>query len=359
MSKEVDRSSSGLGRRSAIAAAAAGLGTFALSACTSKSEKQAASASGKKGTLVWATHVYYNQPALVGISVGFRDFLEPMGWSFKVTAAKTSGDVQQTIQAQQQALALKPDAIIATMTDPTSFNTSLKAIKDTGIYLGLNNTQPDNGNPFGAPYVGQSFFNAGRAAVTKVLDAAKAKGHRDGTVLLGYCCGNQGAVGTRTAGQKQGLKEYNSANGTNFTLEELLDVSDSDPSRAAGSWQSKLSAVDSKLVGIVCDQVGDPSIQGAKKLGKKAGWVPIVTFDVTDDRLNELQEGWFIGVVDQQPYAQGYVSAAQAWMQVTSQTVPTAVYDTGSTIVTADTLANARKNIKYINERASQLGIKV
>ena len=78
---------------------------------------------------------------------------------------------------------------------------------------------------------------------------------------------------------------------------------------------------------------------------------------MTDARLTELKDGWFVGVVDQQPYAQGYISAAQAWMQITSKTVPTLLYDTGSTIITADTLTAARKNITYINERY-QLGIK-
>ena len=350
------------GRRSVLAGAA-GLGALALAGCTTKASEaggtsSSSSSSGKRGTLVWATHVYYNQPALIGVSVGFHDFLDPMGWAFKVTAAQTSGDVQETIQAQKEAVAMKPDAIIATMTDPTSFNASLNAIKSSGIYLGLNNTQPDQGNPFGAPYVGQSFSGAGRAAITKVLDVAKAKGHSSGTVLLGYCCGNQGAVGTRTAGQKQGLSEYNSANGTHFVLDQLLDTSDTDPASASGTWQAKLSAIDSTLVGIVCDQVGDPSIDAAKKLGKQPGWVPIVTFDVTDARLTELKDGWFVGVVDQQPYAQGYISAAQAWMQITSKTVPTLLYDTGSTIITADTLTAARKNITYINERATQLGIK-
>jgi simple sugar transport system substrate-binding protein len=357
--------SGGLSRRRLLRGAGVTAAAAALAACTTKgSDAPAAAAAGagsgttKNGSLVWATHVYYNQPALIGIEVGFRDALRAFGWKFKITAAKTTGDVQQTIDAQQQALALKPDAIIATMTDPTSFNASLGDIQKAGIYLGLNNTQPDKGNPFGAPYVGQSFFNAGVAVTNMVLDAAVKNGKKDGVFLMGYCCGNQGAVGTRSAGQKQGVADYNKANGTNFTISQVLDTSDSDPASAQGTWEAKLTALGDKCIAIICDQVGDPSIQAMKAQNKKPGWVPIGTFDVTTARLDLLKQDWFIGVVDQQPYAQGFISATQAVMQVTSQTRPTLLYDTGSAIITKDTLADSLKGIDYINKQAKAYGIK-
>jgi ABC-type sugar transport system substrate-binding protein len=341
----------------------ASAGVVALSACTpkgqSKDEPSTPATSGTKGSLVWATHVYYNTPALLGISVGFRDFLDPLGWDFKVTAAKTTSDVQQTLQAQAQALALKPDAIVATMSDKSSFNKSLQAIRDAGIYLMLNNTQPDEGNGMNAPYIGQSFIGAGNAAVKTVLDAAVQNGKKDGVVLFGYCCSNQGAVGSRTLGQEQGLAEYNRENGTSFTSTGLLDVSESNAATAAGSWESKLRAVGDKLVGIVSSGVGEPSVQAAKKLGKEPGFVPNVIFDVTADRLKNLEDGWFLGVVDQQPYAQGFIAAAEAYMWITAKNRPPLVYDTGSTIILRDGVADARASAEYVTKRAEELGISI
>jgi ABC-type sugar transport system substrate-binding protein len=364
MSHVIPEPPNGVSRRLLLGGAGGAALAASLAACTTKKSQEpqpsesAPGGGGTAGFMVWATHVYYNQPALVGVSVGFRDFLDSVGWKFQVTAAKQASDVQQTLQAQSQALALKPDVIVATMNDKTSFNSSLKAIQDAGIYLELNNTQPDEGNGLDAPYVGQSFSGAGAAAATTVLDAAVKAGKKDGTILLGYCCGNQGAVGTRTAGQLAGVKDYNAKNGTSFKTTELLDVSDSNPATAQGSWEAKLRAV-TDLIGIVCDQVGDPSILAAKKLGKEAGFVPIVTFDVTEERLKLVEDGWFLGVVDQQPYAQGYIAAAQGWMYVKSKTKPPLIYDTGSTIITKDTVEDSRANSKYINTRAAELGIKV
>jgi ABC-type sugar transport system substrate-binding protein len=339
--------------------AVAGIG---LAGCSAASTSAAAASSSPpaasgKGFLVWATHVYYNQPALVGIPVGFHDFLDLVGWKFQVTAARTSDDVQQTIQAQQEALQLKPDAIVATMTDPTSFNASLKAIINAGIYLQLNNTQPDTGNPFGVPFIGQNFTNAAIASVTTVMDAAVAKGHKQGPILLGYCCGNQGAVGTRTSGLLAGIRQYNKAHGTNFTSVQLLDASDTDPASALGVWQAKLRQVGHQIVGMVCDQVGDPSITAAKSIGLAPGFVPAVTFDVTDQRLQYVDDGWFIAVVDQQPYAQGYVAAAQAYMWLQSKTNPVLDYDTGSDLITKTGLAAKRESDAYIAKRASELGL--
>jgi ABC-type sugar transport system substrate-binding protein len=334
-----------------------------LAACGATSSSASSSGgttpSGKKRFVVWATHVYYNQPALIGISVGFHDFLDPVGWKFQVTAARTSDDVAETIQAQQQALQLHPDAIVATMTDPTSFNHTFKSIVDAGIYLQLNNTQPPNGNSMGLPYIGQDFSVAGTTAITTVLDAAVAAGKKSGSVLLGYCCGNKGAVGTRTAGQLAGLTAYNQAHGTSFKAIQLLDTSDTDPASALGTWKAKLTQVGGSIVGMVCDQVGDPSIQAAIALGKKPGFVPIVTFDVTSQRLNYVEQGWLNAIVDQQPYAQGYIAAAQAFMWLEAHTQPPAIYNTGSALITKDHVTDVRNQQTYITQRASQLGIKV
>ena len=347
-----------LGMAGLAALGASGLG---LASCTSATDANKGGTTrrggGKKRTIVWATHVYYNQPALIGIEVGFRDFCDLAGWNFKVTAAKTTGDVQQTIQAQNEALQLKPDAIVATMTDPTSFNKSLKAIIDAGIFLQLNNTQPDQGNGFDVPYIGQSFTDAGVAAAKLVLSKAKDGGKTSGPLLLGYCCGNQGAVGTRTKGLKQGVNEFNKENGTNFTTTELLDTSDSAPASATGQWQAKLRQVGDNLVGIVADGVGNPTIDAAKAAGKKPGFVPIGTFDVTDQRLTYLDDGWFTVVVDQQPYAQGWIPAVQAYMWLEARTRPTALYDTGSALITKDGVGDARKNAQYIHTRGRELKI--
>jgi simple sugar transport system substrate-binding protein len=343
----------------ATTAPAAAAPTAAAAAKPAAAATTAPATTGKQRFLVWATHVFYNQPALLGIPVGFHDFLDPLGWKFQVVAARTSTDVQETIAAQKQALQLKPDVVVGTMTDSTSFNASLKAIVDAGIYLELNNTQPDEGNPFGAPYIGQSFFDAGIKAMTVVLDGAVAAGKKEGPVLFGYCCGNKGAVGTRTTGLKEGMSRYNTAKGTNFTASELLDASESNPASATGVWQAKLRQQADQLVGIVSDHVGNAEIEGLIAMGKKPGFIPIITFDVTAERLDYTEQGWFTAIVDQQPYAQGFIPASQAFMWLEGHTQPASLYDTGSALITKDGVANVRAQSEYITRRAGELGLQV
>src|SRR5229473_1993803 len=83
----------------AAAATTAPAGAATTTPAAAAAAKPAAAATtapattGKQRFLVWATHVFYNQPALLGIPVGFHDFLDPLGWKFQITAARTSTDV--------------------------------------------------------------------------------------------------------------------------------------------------------------------------------------------------------------------------------------------------------------------------
>jgi ABC-type sugar transport system substrate-binding protein len=192
----------------------------------------------------------------------------------------------------------------------------------------------------------------------QLLNIAVKSGHKSGTVLVGYCCQDSGTVGTLTAGYLTAVKQYNASNGTRFTTSQVLDTSDSDPSAANTTWQTKLQSLQGKnLVAIACSQVGDPVIVAAKALGMKPGFVPIATVNTTQDRLDYLEEGWMDVIIDQSVYAQGYIAAAQAWMYVNSKTSPTPLYDTGAALITKDTVSQARENLAYVATRAKQLGI--
>jgi simple sugar transport system substrate-binding protein len=195
--------------------------------------------------------------------------------------------------------------------------------------------------------------------MTVVLDAAVAAGKKEGPVLYGYCCGNKGAVGTRTTGLKEGMSRYNTAKGTNFTASELLDASESNPASATGVWQAKLRQQADQLVGIVSDHVGNAEIEGLIAMGKKPGFIPIITFDVTAERLDYCEQGWFTAIVDQQPYAQGFIPASQAFMWIEGHTQPTSLYDTGSALIYKAGVADVRAQSEYITRRAAELGLQV
>jgi len=192
-----------------------------------------------------------------------------------------------------------------------------------------------------------------------LLTQVTANGKKSGTILLGRCCPTGVPVSLRTVGQKQGIKQWNAKHGTSFKYVEFLDHSETDIAQSTSLWTAKIRQVGKDLVGAAQDGAGDPEIAAAKQLGMKPGQVPFICHDVSTDRLNFLKEGWFVGLVDQQPYAQGYISAAQAVMYIDYVNKPVLNYDTGSAIVTKTDYPRIVEREAKLQERAKKYGYKV
>jgi ABC-type sugar transport system substrate-binding protein len=339
----------------ASAAIVAGSGATATAAVAKTRVRRA----GKKRLLVWTTHFFYGFPIALNYPIAFRDFLDPIGWDFKFFGARESDNIQQTIAADQQALQLKPDAVIASMANPTAYNKAIAALVKGVPYVGLTNAQPDEGNPWGIPFVGQSFVGSGVASMNALLDQVVKNGKKSGSILIGRCCPTGVPVQLRTVGQHQGITAYNKKHGTSFKAVEFLDHSETDVTQSASLWAAKMRQLGKDLVGAAQDGAGDPEIAAAKQLGMKPGQVPFICHDVSVDRLNFLKQGWFVGLVDQQPYAQGYISAAQAVMYVDYVNKPELTYDTGSAIVTQKDYPRIVEREAKLQERAKKYGYKV
>jgi ABC-type sugar transport system substrate-binding protein len=348
--------------RKALLVKGGGVAAAALltgSSATAAVSRTRASRAARKRLLVWTTHFYYGFPIAINYPVAFRDVLDPLGWNFKFFGARESDNIQQTIAADQQALLLKPDAVIASMANPTAYNRAIGDLVKNVSYVGLTNSQPDQGNPWGIPFVGQSFVSSGVASMDALLARVVANGHKTGTILIGRCCPAGLPVTKRTVGQKQGIKAFNAKHGTSFTVSEFLDHSETDVGQAAQLWSAKLRQGGTKIVGAAQDGAGDPEIVAAKQLGMKPGQIPFICHDVSTDRLNYLKQGWFVGLVDQQPYAQGYISAIQAVMYVDHANKPVTTYDTGSAIVRQKDVPRIIQREAKLLESAKKYGYKV
>jgi ABC-type sugar transport system substrate-binding protein len=348
--------------RKALLVKGGGVAAAALltgSSATAAVSRTRASRGGKKRLLVWTTHFYYGFPIAINYPVAFRDALDPVGWDFKFFGARESDNIQQTIAADQQALQLKPDAVIASMANPTAYNKAIGDLVKNVPYVGLTNSQPDQGNPWKIPFVGQSFVSSGVASMDALLTQVVADGHKSGTILIGRCCPAGLPVTMRTVGQKQGIKSFNAKHGTSFTVSEFLDHSETDIAQSTQLWTAKLRQGGKSIVGAAQDGAGDPEIVAAKQLGMKPGQVPFICHDVSTDRLNYLKQGWFVGLVDQQPYAQGYISAVQAVMYIDHVNKPVLTYDTGSAIVTQKDVPKVIEREAKLLESAKKYGYKV
>ena len=195
----------------------------------------------KKKELIWATHFFAGVPVAAGLVVGFRDFLDPVGWKFRVLGPRSPLDVSQTLAAQNAALRLNPAVIVATMNDPQAYTANLKKLQKNANYLLLNNTQPKNpkGNGLGIPFVGQDWTQVGATSVNVIAKAAMANGKTGGVILLANCCRGAGGPTQTIRGAQAELPNFNKANGTSFKLDEFVDKLTGRPGWCGGYLEDK------------------------------------------------------------------------------------------------------------------------
>jgi ABC-type sugar transport system substrate-binding protein len=99
----------------------------------------------------------------------------------------------------------------------------------------------------------------------------------------------------------------------------------------------------SNVVGVVGlgDPTGDPACTYIQKSNLS---IPVATFDVDAEAIQHIQKGCMKAATDQQPYLQGYLSAANLAFQIVDHLYPVSV-NTGSYIVTSQNVAEVAKAV--------------
>lgn len=354
----------GITRRSMLVGSAgmAGLGAAFLAACTTSSSSsssgpQASTVVGKSRHVIWVTHNVSEWNVLVG--AGFMDATKILGWTYSTFGNAGAFDVAKTVNDQIKAIALKPDVLVTTWTDPAAFHAPLKQALDAGIHVVLNNTnQADEGNDLGLPYVGQSFLGAGTLLGMRMAAAIQKGGRTSGVIPDGNPEPGHVALETRHAGFAAGLAKYNSANGTSFTTENFADQSHDLPT-SVPLWKAKISQLGSRFAGSSGTgfTAGVAALQAQKELNFPPGKYPIGSFDTTPELNQGIKDGFVSVLIDQQLYSQGFVPVVLAWQSLERSFFPPQIYDCGSTAVDAANIAKIAARDDLVLKLGKQYGL--
>jgi ABC-type sugar transport system substrate-binding protein len=322
-----------LSRRRLIALSAGAGGVALLAGCGAGDEESADSAGdgveGQKGrTVIMAMHD--SNPFFVPVKAGFEAFAEMVGWDATYTAPAKQ-DTPAVVNLQQNALLKKPDAVIFSRIDSKSFDDNIKRARDQGVKVVLSNVASDGYEELGVGFVGQDFIPAG---VVNGLQACKyaqeVTKRSDGLVVCGNFAPGNSAIEQRITGTRQGVEQYNRENGTSFSTETL--VTSSDQSEAIGRISAKHSKDGDAIVGwamagidhqFVAQFAADKNLDGKFAIGG---------FDLIKPVLDGIKAGTIHWTLGQNPWAQGFVAAALAAMEI-DPGYPARNYDTGAEVV--------------------------
>jgi ribose transport system substrate-binding protein len=298
-------------------------------------------AANKK--VIFVTHD--DNSFFVPVRAGLEEFGKMAGWETQWTGPSPA-DEAKTVQAQLDAINANPMAVGFTRINTTMFDDNIKQAQEKGIFVILYNTASDGYKDLGLAYVGQEFIPAGiQSGLQAGKYAKQLTGKTEGVIVLGTIQPGHSALDQRMEGARQGIAQYNSENGTNYTTEDL--TTSTDQATAIGAIQAKATELGDKLVGFAhADYVHWFAGLFLEQNGQ-AGKIANGGFDLVPGVIDAIKSGsaqWSIG---QNPYAQGWVTSALIHMKTSAGFEPFS-YDTGAEIVDSSNIdAVAAREAKF------------
>lgn len=335
--------------RSGLLAAGAAATASTLSACTSEKAASSASADVDGGSLqkdrkvVFVTHE--KNAFFAPVQKGFEAFGGSVGWETQFTGPPAF-DQSAVVNLMQNAINAKPDGLILTRIDTSSYDAIIRQALNDGIKVILANVASAGYQSLGVGFVGQDFVPAGVTAGQQAAEFAdKTHGRRDGVIVVSSIQAGNSALEQRAQGIAQGVRQYNEANGTTFTTEDLLVGVEE--SKAVGTIDARYARNPDEVAGWAGTAFDCQFVSTWARSKNLVGNFSNGGFDLTSPVLDGISDGSIDYTIGQNPYAQGWIAAALLAMQI-DPGYPAFSYDTGAEVVTAD-------NVEAVTERESRL----
>jgi ribose transport system substrate-binding protein len=292
-------------------------------------ESSGEGADGQKGrTVIMAMHD--SNPFFVPVKAGFEAFAAMVGWDATYTAPPKQ-ETPAVVSLQQNALLKQPDAVIFSRIDSSSFDDNIQRALDEGVRVVLSNVASDGYQDLGVGFVGQDFIPAGVVNGEQACRYAQQVTKRsEGLIVCGNFAPGNSAIEQRIDGTRQGVEQYNRANGTSFSTETL--VTSSDQTEAIGRISAKHSKDGDAIVGWAMAGIDHQFVAQFAADKDVAGQFAIGGFDLIKPVLDGIKGGTIHWTLGQNPWAQGFVAAALAAMEL-DPGYPARDYDTGAEVV--------------------------
>jgi len=315
-------------RRTALTGVAAGSVGGLLSACGSSASSGGTSnevfGSHPSYKFVFVNHVTTN-PFFTPTQYGIADACKLLGCTYQWTGSESS-DVSQMVNAFNSAVTAKADGIAISLVDLHAFNKPVEDALAKGIpVVAYNADAPTNKR---LSYTGQDLKLAGEKMGLRIISAVP-----EGEVGLFIDTPGSANLQPRIEGAEKAIK----ASGKPITTHSVA---------TGTSIPGEISAIEafykSHTGAKGLYSVSGGSTESLAKVMQKLGLVGKVRaggFDLTEQTIKLLKEGFLDFTIDQQPYLQGFVPTLQMFLYKVSNT-QTGLFEanTGLKFVTKETV---------------------
>lgn len=286
--------------------------------------------------IVYAHHSSASNTFWQAVKKGFDDACEKVGANCQMVFTQTEGSIEQQAANIQAALARNPDALITTIVDNQALDQIIADARARDIIVIASNVDDSEGAAGNArqAFIGQGFVAAGQALAAAVAEEFPAEGAID--VLLGVSAPGQNWSEQRAQGIEEGLAAFAEETGREVNVERIDSGTD--------------LAVTSDRVGAYLSANPDTNAYfdtgfwaaGVARVlrdrGVEPGTVLMGAFDLVPEVLREMEAGYVQALVDQQPYAQGFLPVMQAYLAKEIGLSPSDV-NTGTGVMGPDDVA--------------------
>jgi len=315
-------------RRTALTGVAAGSVSTIIAACGSSASSGGTSnsvfGSHPSYKFVFVNHVTTN-PFFTPTQYGIADACKLLGCTYQWTGSENS-DVAQMVNALNSAVTAKADGIAVSLIDLHAFNAPVEKALAAGIpVVAYNADAPTNKR---LSYTGQDLKLAGEKMGLRIVAAVP-----EGEVGLFIATPGSANLQPRIEGVEKAIK----ASGKPITTHTVATGAAvaGEESAIEAYYKSHKSA---KGLYSVDGGSTESLAKVMQKLGLR-GKVHAGGFDLTEQTIKLLGEGYIDFTIDQQPYLQGFLPTLQLFLYKVSnsQTGPFEA-NTGLKFVTKETV---------------------
>ena len=272
--------------------------------------------------IIVVAHGQANDPFWSVVKNGVQKAGEDTGANVEFRSPETF-DMVQMSQMIDAAVNQEPDGLVVSIPDADALGPSIQRAVEAGIPVISMNSGSDVAHELGALlHVGQSEYDAGRAAGEKLAEMGGTKG----------ICVNQEVGNVSLDMRCEGFAE-------GFGQEVTVIPTMNDPTEVESKVRAALDSdpdVDTVL-GLGASLVGEPAVAAVEALGRDD--VLIASFDLSAGFLEAVADGKAAFAIDQQQFLQGYLPVSFLALNADYGLVPGGDVPSGPNLVTQDSAA--------------------